>query len=410
MALIRAERGAWPPLAGAGLVERSALSVLQVSEGQSLHVRMPGGMAADIPMTGVAYDSSVAPGWQDNVGYIYVSTAMLAQLGQGAHLDELHVTVGDSTDRAQTSRIAAELTAWLAAAGYNVQRVEVPVREHPHAIHMQTMLLILQVFSVLALALSGALIANMMAGLLTRQVRQIGILKSIGATARQVAIPYLIFISILALAAIIVGLPLGTVLARGFARFAAGQLNLEITRYAIPLGIYLLTIGVGMSWPLLAAAIPIWRTVRMTARMAIHHTGIEEPNASSASGRALSWFAADQSVVLALRNTFRRPARLTLTLAALALGGAMLMTAMNVYQGLIAAVDNSLATRRDDVNVRLLGTAPAAVVAHAVGDIPGVTYVEAWGGVLAALKMPAAADVSPDVQTGDEHTVGTGAL
>ena len=419
VSLVRSESGNWPPSAGAGLVERSALPVLQVEQGGRLHVRVPGGAEADLPVSGIVYDSGVAPGWQDNAGYLYVSTETLAQLGQGDYLDELRITVGNDVDRAQTSRIAAELSAWLAAEGYIVQRVEVPVREHPHAIHMETMLLILQVFSGLALLLSGALIANMMAGLLTRQVRQIGILKSIGATSRQVALIYLTFIGVLALAAVAIGAPLGTLLARAFARFAAGQLNLEITSYAIPPGVYAAIIAVGLSWPLLMAAFPVWRAVRRTARAAMQDTGIEMPKASSPN-YTLSRFAVDQSTTLALRNTFRRPVRLMLTLLSLALGGAMLLTAVNVYQGLIAAVDNSLAERGDDVDVRLLGVAPVDAVSAAVADLPGVEYVEAWGGVLAAVEIPAADDAdgmtnsvlagekAGETHVASEHVVGTG--
>jgi putative ABC transport system permease protein len=383
----RAETGVWPPTSGAVLVERSALPVLRTTTGDTLHIRVPGGIVADVPVQGIVHDPGVAPGWQDNVGYAYVTSATLARLGLGERFDELHITISNANDRAAATRVATTVTDWLAEQGQVVQRVEVPLQEHPHADHMATLLLLLTVFSLLALILNGALVANLLAGLLARQVRQIGVFKAVGATSWQIAGIYLRFVLLLATVAVVLGVPLGVAGARAFAAFAATQLNLELASLAIPPMSFALVVGIGLGWPLLATIIPVMRAARMTARAALQSAGVLSPVATS-GWRVLPPLLGNHLVVLALRNTVRRPVRLALTLGALALGGALLMTAVNVYAGLLHAVDTSLAGRGDDIDVRLLQPAPADALATTARNVPGVQVVEVWGAVLATIALP----------------------
>ncbi|WP_438010365.1 ABC transporter permease [Sorangium sp. So ce321] len=102
---------------------------------------------------------------------------------------------------------------------------------------------------------------------------------------------------------------------------------------------------------------------------------------SAGSGRCTSAF----------RDLFRRSVRLSLALGALALGGAVLMTAVNVYGGLVHALDDAMAARGDDVDVRLLRPAPAGELTERALAIPGVRAAEAWGRTQAAIELPGAA-------------------
>ena len=377
--------GAWPPQTGAALVEQSALPVVRVGIGGSLHIRVPGGSIADLPVSGIVHDPGMAPGWQDNAGYAYVSPVTLQQLGQGGDLDELRVTING--DRNEAARVAADLASWLAAKVRNVQRVEVPLREHPHAEHMQTMLMLITVFSALALLLSGALAANVMTALLAKQVRQIGVMKTLGATTGQVLRLYLTLIFLLSAVGVALGVPLGAVLARAFAGFAAQQLNLVIQNRSIPPSTFFLETLLGVIVPTLAAFVPLLRAVRMTAREAIQDTGMQVPIAGRAGRGRFARFFEDRRFALAFRNLFRRPARLWLTLTALAMGGAALITAVNVYESLLRAVDVSLDARGDNIDVRLLRPTDAQRLQARVAALPGVQRVEAWGAALPTIEL-----------------------
>ncbi len=394
--------GEWPPERGTVLVERSGLPVLgavtDVGTGDTLTVRVPGGALASLPIGGVVHDPALAPGWQDNAAYAYVSRETLSDLGLGGHLDELRVTVADDrgSDRSVAGRVADDTADWLVEAGYDVLRVEVPPRRHPHTDHMTTMLLLLSVFSALALVLSGALAASVVGAFLARQARQIGAMKTIGARSPDIAAIYLAMIAALAAPAVVIGLGAGLLGARSFSAYAARQLNLDVASHAVGPPTLLAIVCVGLAVPLVAAAIPIARAARMPVQKALQDPGITAPGTRGRTktrlGRLLAGLG--QPTVLAVRNSFRRPVRLWLTLFALALGGAALMTAANVYVSLIAAVDRSLDRRGDDIDARLLRPVDAADLLADVSALPGVSHVEAWGGALVALNTQEGADRS----------------
>ena len=382
----RSERGAWPPETGSALAEGSALPVLNLDVGEALRLRVPGGEVAELQISGIVHDPGVAPGWQDNVGYIYVTSETLAGLSVEPQLDELRVLAPEESSREEATELAAALTTWLAGQGREVQRIEVPVREHPHADHMATLVLLLQLFSAATLVFSGTLVANLMAGTLARQVRQVGIMKAVGATSGQVIALYFAFVFFVAAVAVAAGLPLGALLARVFAGFATGQLNLGASSFAVPAWVFLIVALVGLGWPLLAAAGPVVRAARRSVREAVQDSGLR-PYTGRAWVRSFSLIPADRVLTLAFRNSLRRPWRTGLTLVALALGGAMLMTTANVYRGLLLAVDTSLATRSDDIDLRLLGLAPTEPLLERARAVPGVVEAEAWGHVLATVEL-----------------------
>ena len=386
--------GQWPPERGAVLVERSGLPVLGAGTGDTITVRVPGGTSASLPIRGVVHDPALAPGWQDNAAYAYTSRETLTDLGLGSHLDELRITVDGN--RSVAARVADDAADWLAEAGHDVSRVEVPPRRHPHTDHMTTMLLLLSVFSALALVLSGALAASVIAAFLARQARQIGVMKTIGARSSDIAAIYLAMIAVLAVPAIAIGLGAGLLGARSFSSFAAQQLNLDVASHTVGASTLLVIVCIGLAVPLVAAAIPIARAARMPVQKALQDPGITAPRTR---GRAKALLGSllgglGRPTVLAVRNSFRRPARLWLTLFALALGGAALMTASNVYVSLIAAVDRSLDRRGDDIDVRLLRPVDAAAILADISGLPGVSHAEAWGGALVALNTQESADRS----------------
>lgn len=381
----RSEQGDFPPKAGDLLIERSAAPVLQSELGKTLRVRTPSGAVSDLRISGIVHDPGLAPGWMDNLGYAYATPKTLAMLGEGEFLNELRITIGEG-NRQKATQIATDLSQWLTDNGYSVRRIEALLRQHVHASQMDAMLGLLRGFSLSAIALSGALAANVTTALVAKQVRQIGIMKAIGATRTQVFDIYIRLVLLLSIAPVMVGIPIGTITAKGFSAFVAGQLNVDITNWTIPLWLFGLEALIGLSVPLTSATIPILRATQITAHGAIQATGIH-PSPHNSSSRSPP-FPIDRTLILSLRNSFRRPVRLGLTLAALAIGGAILMTCVNVYASLVGAMDQSLAMRGDDVEVRLLNPAPADKLTEQTLQLPGVKAVETWGMTLAALELP----------------------
>jgi putative ABC transport system permease protein len=96
----------------------------------------------------------------------------------------------------------------------------------------------------------------------------------------------------------------------------------------------------------------------------------------------------DNTLILALRNTFRRRGRLILTLSLLSAAGAMFMTGINVRDGWQAYLDQSAADRRYDLEIRFNTPVPVEQVDSLLANVSGVERSEAWNMMPLALDRP----------------------
>lgn len=381
----RRERGAWPPPDGSMLVERSGVSMLDAEVGGRVLVKTPRGSATEVPIAGVVHDPGLAPAWQERSGYGYVTRATLARLGEPPVLAELRVAfAGAPGDAREIEARAGEVARWLGERGHPVSEIRVPPpNQHPHQRQMVTILVMLLAFAGMALVLSGVLVASALASLLARQVREIGVMKTLGATGRQVAGLYAALVATIGAIAAALAAPVGVVGTRLLAGAVARLLNLELTSEAVPAWVFAIEIAAGILVPLAIAAIPIRRASRRTVRESMDDHGV-----STDAPRAWS-----SSLPLALRNALRRPVRLALTLGLLAAGGAMAVTAMQVKRGWDANVAKVYETRSYDVEVVLAAPTSRGAVER-LRELPGVGAAEGWQYAAAAYTRPGEIDVS----------------
>jgi putative ABC transport system permease protein len=375
------DAGAWPPPTGTMLLERSALEVLGAQVDAELVVKTPNGAAQVVRLAGLAHDPGLAPAWQERAGYGYITPATLAWLGEDATLDELKIVFREpAPDAAVVDERARELAAWLTAQGSTVHAIQVPPPgRHPHQGQMEAIMLLLLIFSLLSLGLSAILVATMVAGMLAQQVRQIGVLKAVGAETSQVVQLYLALVAVVAVAAWLLALPLGIVAGRAFAAVVAGMLNITIASTALPWWVFAVQGAAALLVPLLVAAGPILRGARVSVREAISDYGVKAERPGRGLDRLLGRLRGlDRALLLALRNTFRRRGRLLLTLGLLAAGGAMFLASLNTALAWQQAIADGMDTRRFDAEIRLNRPEPQDALLARVGAIPGVTAVEGW--------------------------------
>jgi putative ABC transport system permease protein len=395
--IFRSEAGAWPPPDGTMLVERTALPILNARVGDTLLVKTPHGAQRAVPISGMVHDPGLAPAWQESEGYAYLTPATLALLGESGMLDELRIVVSQRPfDAPSIEQTARDLAGWLQQQGRIVKEIRIPSPgRHPHQGQMNAVMSMMLSFSVMALVLGAVLVATIVAGLLAQQIRQIGAMKTIGARSRQIATMYLVLIALISGAAVALGAPLGVVAARAFARTLADALNFTLYSEAIPWWVFAAQVAAGLLVPLVVALGPIARASRITVYEAISDFGVSQ-RATVDRGlvaRLSALRGLDRSVLLALRNTLRRRARLLFTLGLLASGGALFMTGLNVATGWQSTVDNNLAARRYDLEVQLSRPEPAAPLISRLRGVSGVQDVEAWGEASTALDQPSTIDV-----------------
>jgi putative ABC transport system permease protein len=376
------EQGAWPPATGEILIERDAFQVAGARIGDTVIVKTANGVEQPLVISGSVHDVGQAQARMENIVYGYINLATLAQLGEQPYLDRLNILVAENRfDENHIRKVADDVKALIESQGHEVWRVDVPAPgKHPHSELMGMLLLAMSSFGLFVLVLSAILVVNLLTAMMASQVRQIGVMKAIGGTRWQIARIYFSQALFLGTGAVIVSLPLGLLGSRALCRYMAVFLNFDIHSFAVPLWVYLLVALVGIAAPLAAAAYPVLKGSGAPVRVALDDFGLAQTNfGSGAFDRALSRIGGSfRPLVFAIRNSFRRRARLLLTLATLAAGGLFFMAALNVRASIINTLDRLFATRRFDLNVPLRNTYDSERLQQAISNTPGVKRAEGW--------------------------------
>jgi putative ABC transport system permease protein len=395
--LFTPELGAWPPATGEILLERTAVRVAKARIGDRVVVKIPGMDERSLSLTGTVHAPGLPPAWVEGRVYGYITPRTLALFGSGMGLNRLKILVAeDRFDKAAIARTANELKALLEAEGRTVSRIDVPEPgKHVHADLMSAFIAMLGAMGLLVLLMSGILVTNMIAALLGRQIRQIGVMKAIGGRPDQIAQIYFSMVAVLALAALAVGLPASLALGRSLADYEAVQmLNFEIFDDRVDLWAYGLVSSVGLVIPLLAAWFPIRKGTRVSVLSALGDCGIGQGKFGSsridrAIARALGALKGDsRPALLSLRNTFRRRGRLVLTLLTLVVAGASFITAVNVRASVNRAVAEKFEATPYDLEIAFSREYPQEEVELLVRQTEGVESAETWGGARATLLLP----------------------
>jgi putative ABC transport system permease protein len=363
------------PGTGTMLVERTALVVMEASEGDLLGVKTPNGSTTSLKITGTVHDAGLAPAWQEQAGYGYISLATLHGLGETQGFNQLRLIFDGINGRQEISSRAEDISRWLEDHGHHVHQIQVPPPgRHPHQSQMNAVLSIFIVFSYLILILGSILVATSVSTMMVKQVRQIGVMKTIGARPAQVGAMYVLLMLIISATSLVISVPLSRLVASLFVNQVSTLLNLEIADATIPIWVPMTQVGSGILLPLLMAAIPVIRASRISVRAALDNYGINPLY----KGRASRMIAVSEAVKISIRNVFRQRWRLALTLSLLAAGGAIFMTALNVSD----AWKNNLARitkqRLYDLEVRLNERMTVDSLVTAISDMKGVKDVEGW--------------------------------
>jgi putative ABC transport system permease protein len=382
---VKLQQGQWPTRMGELVIERTAMSLARASVGHEINVQTPNGPARGILVTGVVHDPSLAPAPQQQVVYGYVTQATLHLLGENIAFHSLQVSVNPSEGRPTVEQAVVRAAQWLKHAGYDVGEISIPPRHHPHWGVMSNIVRMLLAFSVLTLILSALLSATLTANLLSPQVRQIGIMKAIGARTSQIMALYLTLIGSIGLIAIAIGMPSGIYAGRTLANFVARNQNIELSSLSVPAWIYLAVAVGGTGIPLLFAVIPIGIATNRTVRECLMDFGVAVP--ASTPGRwASSLFQRFPIPALAMRNSVRRRARLALSLGLMGMAGALFITSLNILSGWKQGLVDAQAERHYDIEIQLRKPQPVATLRTMVSSVSGVRNVEVFDDEPAALR------------------------
>ncbi len=363
-------------LADNNKLERSGLQL-----GSELEIELSDGTLRQLPFVGTVQDQAAGMGNLTGNVFGYVTFDTLEWLHQPLSYNQLVATVATQPrDKAHIQDVTDQLTDKLEKSGRSVYSTIQIKQEHPLSSIVDAMLGVLFILGVLIVFLSGSLISNTLNALLNQQMRQIGVMKLIGARRSQVVQMYLVLIVAFGVIALLVSIPLGSQAAYALSLYAANLIVFNLQGFRIMPLVIILQVIIGLAVPPLAGLLPVLRGSRISVVKAISSTGIEgKPAGKSWLDRTLKRIrGVSRPILISLRNTFRRKGRLALTLFTLTLGGAIFISVFNVQESLNLKIEQTTRYFMADVNLNFERSYRIQEIREIAMSIPGVEHVEGW--------------------------------
>jgi putative ABC transport system permease protein len=178
---------------------------------------------------------------------------------------------------------------------------------------------ILSALAIVAMLVSGFLVLNVVSNLVTEQRRQIGVMKSLGATRTETFIIYggiaVSYGLIGMIPGVLAGIPLGYQMAKIIGDFA----NTLIDSFAIsPLAI-VLGVALGLAVPIVSSIIPVYFGTRVSILEAMTDLGIGGNYSIGILNRLIKALPLPLNLKQSFNNLVQKKARLALTVLTLTL-------------------------------------------------------------------------------------------
>ncbi len=375
------EEGAWPPARRQVLMERSYVAAFGYEIGDTVRIETADGRNYDLVLAGIVHDLHVTPAGNGEIAYAYISMDTLEYLGQPGTYNRLFITVAENQlDKNYIESVVTDLREeTLTRAGYTVFAAVVPnPGEAFLAVIIRAILFTLALIGAFSLVLSGALVVNTVSAVIARQTKQIGVMKAIGGQQDQIGEIYFVSVAIYGLASLLVAVPLALLGSRLFTSIIARTVNFDIITTQIPAFVIILEVIIAILVPLLAASIPVRAAMNITVREAIDDYGIDGGTETGFDRIMRKMKQGSVSMAMALRNTFRRKARLLLTLLTLTLAGAIFISVLSVRDSLFGTFETALGYYGYDLSVDLTEDYRTELIAREADRIETVAAVEGW--------------------------------
>ncbi|MCL4487789.1 MAG: ABC transporter permease [Chloroflexi bacterium] len=401
--VVTPQAGQWYADRGELVVERASLVVMNAQIGDSVIVDAMG-HEKGLRIVGTAHQQDDVMASVKGNPIAFVNSDTLLQLQGNERYNTVYLTVADP---ARKSAVADAARKRLEDSGLTVTRVTLlDPAQHPAQDVLDVLLLVMGILAVLALGLSSFLVTNTIGALVAQQIKQIGIMKSIGADTRTVVRVYGLAVLAYALLGTAAAAPVAERAGYRLAQFLAGQINVDLLPYrpSVPAGLAML--GVGLVVPFVASAKPLREGARITVRQAIADYGLGGGSGDNRLSRLLGRIGSLPRVwALALRNAVRVPDRLALSLVTLTLGGATFIAVLSVDASFASTIDN-LVEGQYGMHTLLAFTHEqrSSWVDSLAESESGVARAEPWFFDHATMKVPAGQEVQVLVEAGPDDT------
>ncbi|MCI0549719.1 MAG: ABC transporter permease [Anaerolineae bacterium] len=363
-----------PPAVNTILLERSLKNIMDV--GETIQMQLLNGDEHALTVSGFVNDLSHLPSEISLSGLGYVSLDTADKLGFDNDYNQLLVVFGNINSRNDVEIRTTKLINDLEDAGYQMFSASVPVpNQYALGNNMSSVLFILNALGILTLVLSAFLVTSVMSAIMSQQIPQIGILKSLGARIHQTMSLYFQEVLLFGILALLLAIPMGLVGAYFLADGVATGMNFNIEHFSLPTITLVLQAFSALLAPVLASLFPIVSGSLITIREAISNY---KPETATRLGSFRLFGELPQLVNLSVRNTFRRKGRLALTFVALLLAGAMFIAIIGIRQSMREALKELQGDLNYDVGVDFVQSYSVNKIESEALELDGVRAVETW--------------------------------
>ncbi|NJP04243.1 MAG: ABC transporter permease [Chloroflexaceae bacterium] len=429
------------------LIERSSREQLNAKIGDYLTLKRSDGKQKIVQIVGVVHDLGVQPTAMTGTFYGYSTTSTMEWLGEGADYNQMLIRVAadapvptfppsaaasHGNDTAHTN--AAPPTEQTARPRANMSNARTPIAQSEGPIMVQVSATVdevngrieksgrepqvprgphgrisnehwatsfinnlsttMSVLGIMSLFLSAFLVTNTISALLAQQVKHIGIMKAIGARSHQMTQMYLVLVCCFGLLALLLAIPLTVWLCGILVPIVADYFNFDLSNATFPQDILMIQVFAGLIIPLIASIVPVINGTRMTVLDALNSDGIQVTTPKKKRLRIpniTSWFPQllTRPLLLSVRNTFRRKARVSLTLLTLTVSGFIFIGIFSVRASLVQTLDDFLSREfQFDAVIMLERSYDDHYAVETVNHVPGVAAAEAWSDGAASRVYP----------------------
>ncbi len=370
------------------ILDASAIS-MGYQPGDVILLELDGGKRREIKLAGYVHDVTGFPYNLTNQASGYVTPDTLEWLGGSTAYNMLAVSVKEKpTDQDHVTEIAQAVGDRMKDSGAEVYFVNVYQPGHHFAYSItQGVFFVLGVLGYLTVFLSAFLIVNTITALMTQQTRQIGIMKATGGGTSQIVGMYMVLILTFGIGSLLIAVPLGNFVAEMIGGGMATWLNFYTAPYKGYTSTFIQQFIVAVIVPLLAAALPIYNSVRITVREALSDYGLggnAQPKKDSVNRNSV---LIPRPIQISLRNTFRRKIRLAITLFTLVLAGAVFIAVYNLWASFDKVMQDIQGYFLADINISFDRGYRFDKVAGIAQGVPDVESVEGWLEYPGTLKM-----------------------
>ena len=365
------------------LISQDMMHITGFHPGDIVEIELPDGSSHNLMVVGLVTDQMTAKPDPNLANYAYITTKTLESFGLDSSFNQLYITVDDGSNSNFIANVANQVEDKVERSGREVYRTDENLSsEHPMTDSILAVIGILGALGGLVTILSSSLIINTLNALMTQQLRQVGVMKLVGARSYQILGMYLSLIIVYGLIALALAVPLGALAGYGLAWFIANLMGAVLQGFRIiPIAV-VTQVLIAILIPLGAGFFPVNSGAKTSVRRAISNY---RPVAQTAKRNLLNlnakWFAwISRPILLSFRNTFRKRGRLLLTIFTLTVAGAVFIAVFNVRDSMSSVMGQLMQHFMGDVTVNFSQPYRVSKIEHTLLEIPGVKGVEGWGG------------------------------